>query len=70
MYFVYSNWYIVIALLLVAIIALIVTFILMDKKDKHLIEEFIKNSTTVEEDSNPNKSIDIKNNHDDNVNKE
>ncbi len=48
MYFVYSNWYIVMAVLLVAIIALVVTFIMMDKKDKVLIEEFVKNSTSEE----------------------
>ncbi len=54
MYFVYSSWYIVLALLLVAIIALIVTFIMMDKKDRVLIEEFVKNSAVVEEDSKPN----------------
>ncbi len=36
------------AVLLVAIIALVVTFIMMDKKDKVLIEEFVKNSTSEE----------------------
>lgn len=44
MYFVYTNWYIVMAILVVAIIGLIITFILMDKKDKALIQEFVENS--------------------------
>lgn len=44
MYFVYTNWYIVMAILVVAIIGLIVTFILMDKKDRALIQEFVENS--------------------------
>ncbi len=61
MYFVYSSWYIVLALLLVAIIALIVTFIMMDKKDRVLIEEFVKNSAVVDEDSKPNASIEDEN---------
>ena len=41
MTFVYSNWYIVMAILLVAIVSLIVIFVLMDKKDKVLIKEFV-----------------------------
>ena len=32
------------AILVVAIIGLIITFILMDKKDKALIQEFVENS--------------------------
>lgn len=44
MYFVYTNWYIVMAILVVAIIGLIITFILMDKKDRALIQEFVENS--------------------------
>ena len=42
MKFVYSNWYIVMVLLLVLIVACIVVFILMDKKDKELIKEFVE----------------------------
>ena len=41
MKFVYSNWYIVMALLVVAIIALVVVFIKMDKKDRVIIKEFV-----------------------------
>jgi len=42
MTFVYSNWYIVMALLVVAIVALVVIFIKMDKKDRTLINDFVK----------------------------
>ena len=41
MAFVYSNWYIVMAVLVVAIIALVTIFIMMDKKDRVLIQKFI-----------------------------
>lgn len=41
MKFVYSNWYIVVAILLVLIVASIVTFVLMDKKDRQLIQDFV-----------------------------
>ena len=44
MAFVSSPWYIVMAILIVAIVALVVVFILMDKKDKAIIEEFIQSS--------------------------
>ena len=44
MAFVYSNWYIVMAVLLVAIIALFVVLILMDKKDKKIIKTFVESS--------------------------
>ena len=50
MFFVYSNWYIVLAILIIAIIALAVVFFKMDKKDRALIEEFIANNS--EEESN------------------
>ena len=50
MFWVYSSWYIVLAILIVAVIALIIAFFKMDKKDRILIQEFIaKNS---EEQSN------------------
>jgi len=51
MTFVYSNWYIVMAVLIVAIVALIVTFILMDKKDRVLINEFVKSMQANSNDS-------------------
>ena len=41
MTFVFSYWYIVMAVLLVGIVAAIVAFILMDKKDKVIIKEFV-----------------------------
>ena len=44
MAFVSSSWYIVMALLFVAIIGLIVTFVLMNNKDKALIENFVAES--------------------------
>lgn len=42
MTFVYTSWYIVLALLVVAIAGLVVAFIMMDKKDKQIIETFMK----------------------------
>ena len=48
MYFVYSSWYIVMAILLVGIIGLIVAFVMMDKKDRTIIQEFVNNSGTVQ----------------------
>ena len=44
MAFVFTSWYIVIAVLLVLAIGLIVTFILMDKRDREIIDNFIKES--------------------------
>lgn len=38
---VYSHWYIVMALLIAAIVALIVVFVKMDKKDRVIIKEFV-----------------------------
>lgn len=49
MAFVYSNWYIVMALLVVAIAALVTIFIMMDKKDRVMIENFINSATTEKE---------------------
>ena len=45
MKFVYSNWYIVIGVLLVLIVASIVAFVLMDKKDRELIQDFVKKNS-------------------------
>ncbi len=41
MTFVFTSWYIVLAALLVAVIGCIVAFVLMDKKDKVIINEFV-----------------------------
>lgn len=50
MFFVYSSWYIVLAVLAVAIVALIVTFVMMDKKDRQIIKEFVeKNQANIQE---------------------
>lgn len=45
MTFVFSFWYIVLALLAVGIVAAIIAFVKMDKKDRVLIDNFIKEST-------------------------
>ncbi len=42
MAFVYSNWYIVLAILIACFIAAVVVYILMDRKDKEIIDEFVK----------------------------
>lgn len=50
MFFVYSSWYIVLAVLAVAIVALIVAFVMMDKKDRQIIKEFVeKNQANIQE---------------------
>ena len=51
MTFVSSPWYIVMALIVVAIVALVVVFVMMDKKDRALIEEFIQSNTQPAEDA-------------------
>jgi len=49
MKFVYSNWYIVLALLVVGIVACVVAVIKMDKKDKVIISEFVKQANEAAE---------------------
>ncbi|MBE5741077.1 MAG: hypothetical protein E7351_00895 [Clostridiales bacterium] len=44
MTFVFTPWYFVMALLLAGIVACIVVFIKMDKKDRELIGQFVKES--------------------------
>ncbi len=41
MFFVFSSWYIVLAILLVAVIVMAVVFFKMDKTDRTLIQEFV-----------------------------
>jgi len=53
MTFVYSNWYIVMAIVAVAIAGLVTAFILMDKKDTVLIDEFIKSNAAQEPAAEP-----------------
>ena len=52
MAFVFSTWYIIVALLVVGIIACLGIFFKMDKKDVVLIEKFIQSQQPVEESSN------------------
>lgn len=49
MAFVWSSWYIVLALLVVGIVACLTIFFLMDKKDKVLITKFIEKSSAPQE---------------------
>lgn len=44
MAFVFSFWYIVMAVLAIGVVACIVVFFMMDKKDKELIDNFIQES--------------------------
>lgn len=65
MFFVYSSWYIVLAVLAVAIVALIVAFVMMDKKDRQIIKEFVeKNQANIQEPTDVEKA----NNKDDQQN--
>lgn len=65
MFFVYSSWYIVLSVLAVAIVALIVTFVMMDKKDRQIIKEFVeKNQANIQEPTDVEKA----NNKDDQQN--
>lgn len=45
MAFVWSFWYIVVAVLAIGIIACIVCFVMMDKKDKLIISDFVKKNS-------------------------
>jgi len=42
MKFVFSGWMIVLVVLVLAIIGTVVAFVLMDKKDKVIIKDFLK----------------------------
>ncbi len=42
MFFVYTSWYIGLAILIIAVIVMAIIFFKMDKKDRILIDEFIK----------------------------
>ena len=44
MAFVFSFWYIVMAMLAVGVVACIMVFFNMDKKDKEIIDNFVKES--------------------------
>lgn len=45
MTFVFSPWYFVLIILVAAIVASILVFVRMDKKDRVIIDNFIKQST-------------------------
>lgn len=65
MFFVYSSWYIVLAVLAVAIVGLIVTFVMMDKKDRQIIKEFVEaNQANIQESTDVEK-VDNKEGHQD-----
>ncbi|MBO5954502.1 MAG: hypothetical protein J6Q13_00860 [Clostridia bacterium] len=53
MAFVFSFWYIIALILVAGIVASVVVFLKMDKKDKVLIEEFIKQNQPAEETAEP-----------------
>ena len=46
---VFSVWYIVIIIFAIAIAGLIVAFVKMDKKDRELISDFVKQANSVED---------------------
>ena len=41
MTFVFSFWYIVLAILVLGVIGLVIAFVKMDKKDRELIKDFV-----------------------------
>ena len=49
MTFVFSAWYFVMIALVAGIAACLAVFFVMDKKDKRMIEQFIKDSQSQEE---------------------
>ena len=62
MTFVFSPWYFVLILFVVAIVVAIVLFVQMDKKDRVIIDEFIKDSTNepIKEESQPEQTAEEK----------
>lgn len=59
MKFVYSNWYIVLIFLVIAVVCAVVAFFKMDKADRQIIKDFVdqsnKQEQPVEEKSEPAK---------------
>ena len=49
MAFVFTSWYFVILALVAGIVASLIIFLKMDKKDKALIDEFVKENQPKEE---------------------
>ena len=60
MTFVFSAWYFVMLALVAGIAACLVVFFMMDKKDKVMIDKFIKDSQS-EADVNNASSIEVEN---------
>ena len=56
MTFVFSVWFIVAAILLVGAVACIVVFFKMDKKDRQLLDKFVKEQTEQADQSETEKS--------------
>ena len=56
MTFVWSSWYIVMILLVAGIAACLTIFFLMDKKDKVLLDKFVKDSAQPQQEEN-NKEV-------------
>ena len=57
MVFVWSYWYIVLAILLIGAIGCVVAFILMDKKDREIISSFVKDNSQPVEEKKPEKIV-------------
>ena len=61
MTFVFTSWYFVILALVAGIAASLIIFLKMDKKDRILIDEFVKENQPKEEVEQPeNKSVESK----------
>lgn len=57
MAFVFSSWYIVMLLLVAGIAACLVVFFKMDKKDKVIIDQFVKDSAASQEEKEPEAKV-------------
>lgn len=57
MAFVFSYWIIVFVLLLVAVVGLVVAFMMMDKKDRVLINDFIKSASEPQAAEEPKQEV-------------
>lgn len=51
MFFTFSVWFIVAAVVVAVAIASFVVFLKMDKRDRQIIDEFVKSSTKAEPES-------------------
>lgn len=53
MVFVWSYWYIVLAILAIGAIGCVIAFVMMDKKDRQLMHDFVKQNTQPVEEKKP-----------------